>query len=81
MQEPGLTVVVVPPRGSVWLGMTVAKVSHPLGGQDTRAVMRLILLWQVSMDILAVAVPELTLMAVMLMEERLETVVAEDSRQ
>jgi hypothetical protein len=81
MPEQGLTVVVVPLRGLVWLGLTVAKVSHPLGGQDTRAVMPLILLWQVSTDIQALVVLVRTLTVVMLTEEQLEMVVREDYLQ
>jgi hypothetical protein len=67
MQEPGQTVVVVPPRGLVWLGLTVAKVSHQQGGQATGAVMLLILLWHISTDILVLVVLARTLTVVMLM--------------
>jgi hypothetical protein len=68
MQEPGLTVVVVPPRSLTSLGLMELKVLLLPDGQDTRAVMRLILRWQVRTDIPAVAVLVLTLMAVMLMD-------------
>ena len=81
MQEPGLTVVVVPPRGLAWLGLTVAKVSHPLGGRATGEVMHSILLWQVSTDIQALVVLVRTLTVVMLTEEQLEMVVREDYLQ